>query len=301
VIFVFASAAATTSVPAVARAKSMTRGTLAMLGEFDPVRRQAYDYVDRATLAEDQWLRRSTVVFEREPGSDPDPMGRMNNSLSLPPGRYELRTWFQGDRPRGGAFQAAVGIGEARVLSQIDGPLANPAVLPLDLPVPVPSLWALLTDATSARAARRLEIRPMSLVPAGERIAAEVHKIESLPGRPNAYVAYVDKGTFPENGVFWTRGTDRGALLLAPAGATRLAVTLHVGPVPTNVTIWIGEERSEVMMAAEETRVVRFAIPTAARAVHFAIQASSSFRPSETVSTSTDTRNLGCQARLALE
>ena len=173
-VFAFVSAAAAASFPEAARAESATRGALAMLDAFDPVRRRAYDYQARAKLAEDGWLRRSTTVFEREAGSDPDPIGRMTDSLSLPPGRYEMRMWFQGDRPHDGALQAAVGLGEGRVLRQVDGPLANPAVLALDLPVPVPSLWVLLTDAASARAARRLEIRPLSLVPAGDRIAAGV-------------------------------------------------------------------------------------------------------------------------------
>jgi hypothetical protein len=208
--------------------------------------------------------------------------------------------WFQGNRPHEGALQAAVGLGEGRVLHQLEGPLPNPAVLTLDLPVAVPSLWVLLTDAASARAARRLEIRPLSLVPAGDRIAEDVRVVELLPTPPNAYLAYVDEGTYPENGVFWTRGTERGTVVLAPAGATTLVATLHVGPQPTPVTIWVDQVRSELAMTAEETRVVRLPLARAARAVTVAVQAGSSFRPSQVAAT-TDSRNLGCQVRLSLE
>jgi hypothetical protein len=241
------------------------------------------------------------VVFEREAESEPDPLGRVTDRLALPPGRYEMRMWFHGDRPHDGALQAGFGIGEGHVLGQVDGPLANPAVLTVDLPVPVPSLWVLLTDAASARAARRLEIRPLSLVPAGDRIAADVRAVEMLPGRPNAYLGYVDEGTFPENGVFWTRGTDRGTVLLAPAGATTLVMTLHVGRAPTPVTIWVDRSHSEIVMNADETRVVRQPLPPGVGAVTVAVQAASSFRPSQVEPTSTDSRSLGCQVRLALE
>jgi hypothetical protein len=301
VVLAFAAAVANASFPEAVRTESATRGAFAMLETFDPIRRRAYDYETRSKLAEDRWLRRSTMVFEREAGSDPDPQGRTTDSLSLPPGRYELSVWFQGNRARDGALQAAVGIGEGRVLRQLEGPLANPAVLTLDLPVAVPSMWVLLTDAASARAARRLEIRPLSLVPAGDRIAEDVRAVESLPTPPNAYLAYVDEGTYPENGVFWTRGTERGTVVLAPAGATTLVATLHVGPVATAVTIWVDQMRSDIAMAAEETRVLRLPLARAARAVTVAVQAGSSFRPSEVASAMTDSRSLGCQVRVSLE
>ena len=101
--------------------------------------------------------------------------------------------------------------------------------------------------------------------------------------------------------MFWTRGTERGTVLVAPAGATTLAITLHVGPTPTPVTIWVEQARNDIVMAAEETRVVRLPLPPGAGMVTVAIQAGSSFRPSEVVPTATDSRSLGCQARLALE
>jgi hypothetical protein len=300
-VFLLVAAAAIASVPETARAESATRGALAMLDTFDPFRRRAYDYASGARLAEDRWLRRSTTVFEREAGSDPDPLGRVTDALALPAGRYEMQMWFQGDRPHDGALQVAVGIGEGRVLRQTDGPLGNPATLILDLPVAVPSLWILLSDPASARAARRLEIRPLSLVAAGDRVVTEVRAVEALPGPPNAYMAYIDEGTFPENGVFWTRGTERGAVRLAPAGATTLVLTLHVGPVATPVTIWVEQARHDIAMAADETRVLRLPLPAGAAAVTVAIQAGSSFRPSEVAPNVADSRSLGCQARPALE
>jgi hypothetical protein len=299
-VFAVVAAAASRSFPEVARRESAARGTLAMLDAFDPIGRRGYDYATATKLAEDQWLRRSTLVFEREPGSDPDRLGRFTEALTLPPGRYQAQLWFQGDRPHDGALQAAFGTGEGQVFQQIDGPLSNPAILTVDLPVPIRALWILLTDPASARAARRLEVKPLSLLPAGERGANEVHAVELVPGRPNAYLAFTDERTYPENGVFWTRGSERGTMLLAPAGATTLVITVHVGPVPTPVTIWVDETRSEVALAAEETRVVRMPLPAAARMVSVAVQAGSSFRPSE-VAKSDDSRSLGCQVRLSLE
>jgi hypothetical protein len=78
-------------------------------------------------------------------------------------------------------------------------------------------------------------------------------------------------------------------------------MTLHVGPKSTPVTVWVAQGRSEIAMAADETRLVRLPLPPGAGAVTVAVQAGSSFRPSDVDATTTDSRSLGCKVRLALE
>src|SRR4029077_8097577 len=100
----------------------------------------------------------------------------------------------------------------------------------------------------SARGAVRVEIDPLSIVPASQRPHIDAGVVESLPGRQNAYMVYVDEGTFPEGGVFWTRGTSRGEVLVAPAGASTVVLTLHLGPVGGTVRLEVRGRRVGAVM-----------------------------------------------------
>jgi hypothetical protein len=146
-----------------------------------------------------------------------------------------------------------------------------------------------------------VEIEPLSIVPASQRPHIDAEAVESLPGRQNAYMVYVDEGTFPEGGVFWTRGTSRGEVLVAPAGASTVVLTLHLGPVGGTVRLEVGGRKLDVMMSADETRTVTVDVPVGSSYVSIAVQAPGAFRPADVDPTSSDMRSLGCQVRVAVD
>ncbi|MBM3773055.1 MAG: hypothetical protein FJW27_17570 [Acidimicrobiia bacterium] len=206
--------------------------------------------------------------------------------------------WFEGGaRSLGGVLQAALSNGY--LLSRIEEPLPNPAVLRIPLPVAAPFLWIQLTDQALAHV-RRAELRARDVVPAGDRPTPGVDIVEAFPERLGAYVGFVD-GAYPERGTFWTRANRRARLWLAPAGASTLVATLHVGPKPTAVSLRVGESREEHSLRAEETRTVRIPLPPGVLRVPIEIQARDSFVPAEVDPASADTRELGCQVRFVLE
>jgi hypothetical protein len=53
-------------------------------------------------------------------------------------------------------------------------------------------------------------------------------------------MAYLDDHTYPEGGVFWTRDTGKGTVVVATAGASKLGLILHVGPSGGPVAVVAG-------------------------------------------------------------
>lgn len=298
-VFGLVGAATVTTFPAAVRIESVTRGSMALLEAYDPVRLRAFDYPTLTRLSPPAWLEKLAVSFDREPGGEPDPLGRVSGSLQLPPGEYEARVWFEGNRPRTGALQAA--LGNDYLLARVEEPLSNPAVLPMSVPLAVPSVWIQLTDLASARSVRRLDIVPRDVVPVGDRSHEPVLAVEGFDGRLNAYAAYVNDEAFPERGTFWTRAGGTARVLVAPAGASAMVVTMHVGPLPSSVSVRVGDHVESIAFARDETRTIRVPIAPGARVVPVEVRSSAFFRPHEVDPSSSDTRELGCQVRLVLE
>ena len=187
-----------------------------------------------------QWLASAVLIYERDPSLPPDPIGRVTSALTLPPGRYETRVWFQGQQRQEGVLQIALGRGS--LLARQEGPFQNPAVLRFDTPLPVPNFWVQLTEQSAAAAVVKVEVVPILGVPRSTRPRIDVEAIESVPGRQGAYLVHPDRSTFAEGETFWTRGTGAGSVLLAPAGANEVALTLHVGPNAGTVRVVVGAE-----------------------------------------------------------
>jgi hypothetical protein len=296
--FVAVSSILVSPPPPQARSEARMRGDLGLIDRFDPVRARAFDYARMSRLSPGEWLEVLSMSVDRAPGSEPDAIGRLTDALHLPPGTYTARVWFAGRGGPGGAFQATVGYDN--LLARLDAPLSNPAELTFSLPVAVPTFWLQLTDVESARAVRRLEIVARSVEAASARQSVEVLAVEAVAGWMNGYVGYLG-GAYPENGVFWTHGTEPGRLLLAPAGASTAVLRLEAGPTPTRVRLAVGDETRTVALKSHETAEVRFQLRAGAASVPLEVQADAAFRPSEEDSTSTDTRQLGCRVRLVLE
>jgi hypothetical protein len=283
------------------RAQTVRQGRLAMIRGFDPVRLRAFDYRrgQLVSMTIDEWLAASGLTFELDPTAALDPQGRLTEGLSLPAGAYQVAAFFQDRSPRTGDLMIALGGGH--VLAKAAGPLVTPTRLQFATPIEVPQLWVQVSDPASARGAVRVEIEPLSIVPASQRPHIDAGVVESLPGRQNAYMVYVDEGTFPEGGVFWTRGTSRGEVLVAPAGSSTIVLTLHLGPVGGTVRLQVGGRQLDVLMSAGETRTVAVEVPSRFSYVSVAVQAPGAFRPADVDPTSSDVRLLGCQVRVAVD
>src|SRR5262249_43308359 len=158
-------------------AKARTRGQMTLLNRWDPDRLRVFDYGAMKRLSPPEWLELMTITFEREPDAEADPIGRITEAMSLPPGHYDARLWFDSERSRAGALQASVGYDQ--ILARVEGPFTTPAVMPIFLPTAVPMVWLQLTDVESARAVRRVDVVARALTPARERSREAVRVVET--------------------------------------------------------------------------------------------------------------------------
>jgi hypothetical protein len=294
--FVVVSSALALPIPADARLEAATDGRMALMTAFDPAHLRAFDYGTHHRMTPAEWLNAGGVTIDLDPSQPVDGYGRLAGPLALAPGAYTATVWFQGSRQRDGDLLLA--LGNSQMLRRVEGPLPNPTSVSFEMPVAIPSLWIQLTEVATAQQAVRVEIKPADLVPASERLHVDAHAVEMVPGRPNAYMEYIDEWTFPEGGVFWTRGTGTGTIVVVPAGAPEIVLTLHVGPNAGAVRITAGETPTELTMAAEETRTVAIPVPAGSKYVRVGAQAARDFRPSDVNQGSADMRRLGVQVRV---
>jgi hypothetical protein len=298
VVFIVTGSVISATPASPARAASILRGQVELMAAFDPDRLRAWDYGTSAKLDPDSLLRATSLAITVQPSRGAvDPQGRVTAQLALPPGRYEGRVWFQGQREHAGDLLLSVRRGD--VLARVSGPLPNPATIAFDLPVRV-GFWVRLSELAAARDVQRVEIAPLSIVPKSRRIDVQPRAIEAISGRPNAYIVYVNDETYPEGGVFWTRAANRGEVLVAPAGASQIVLTLHVGPISGVVGLTVAGRNLDTPMGPNETRQVSIDVPAGAGLVPISTQAPAWFRPASVDAKSTDTRALGCQVRVEL-
>jgi hypothetical protein len=282
---------------ATVRAEAALRGRLELMRAYDPDRLRALDYATMAKLDPPAVLRASVLAIQ-PPGDETDARGRVTGQLALPPGRYEGRVWFQGQRPQDGDLVLSVRRGD--VLARASGPLSNPATLPFDLPVQM-GVWLGLSERSSARAVQAIQIVPISIVSRSRRLNVQPRAIEAIAGRPGASIVYADDETYPEGGIFWTRAANRGEVVVVPAGASQLVLTLHVGPIGRGfVRLTVAGRALDVDMGPDETRQVVVGVPAGAELVPITIQAPGFFRPASVDPKSADTRALGAQVRIEL-
>jgi hypothetical protein len=124
-------------------------------------------------------------------------------------------------------------------------------------------------------------------------ITADVAPPDGAPPAANTHV-------YDEGDVFWTEGTSRATVFVAPRGHTSLSAMVHIGPGGGTVAMRVGTEQQTLELRPDETREVEFALPPQAAWVAVSVQSSSAFRPADPVRGSEDQRLLGCQVRLTL-
>jgi len=270
---------------AAARDEMARRGALDLIWSADDSLRP-FDYDSFARIDETRLRALATVTSKHYPPP----------SFALPEGRYEARVWFGGSLERQGSV--AVSSSGRVTFARTDGALANPAVLPFELPVATGRLSVAVADDAVAASVSRVDIVPTVLVSARERERRAARRIESVPDRAGAYVIYVDDNTYPEGGVFWTRGAEEAEVLLAPGNYSRLGLTLHLGPQAGLVRVSVAGQSQTVAVEANSAAEVQIDLPHGQRLVPIRIQSPTSFRPSSVNPSSDDTRLLGCQVRM---
>ena len=294
--FLFTAGVAARRVAPDAREEVSRRGALELIWRFDGDRLSAFNYGGLHRVNAEDLKRLSTVVFHRSPDAAVGPR-YATEQFALPAGTYEARVWASGPHGQGEVLVSAY---DRLVFGREEGALANPSVVPFELPVATGRLTVRVPD-TTALAVARVEVAPVAVVPSSDRDdQRRIRTIEAIANRPGGYLVYVDPFTYPEGGVFWTRDTERATVLVAPAGAARMILTLHLGPMSGEVLLSIAGKETRVHVNANDTTVVEVDVPRDLRFVPVTIQSPGRFRPSDVDPSATDTRRLGCQVRIGL-
>jgi hypothetical protein len=281
-----------------ARIDAAVHGRLAVLDAFDPRERRAFDYHSMSKLSPDAWKRIGAISLPVDDAHRPDGYGRLFPGVPLAPGRFEARISFADRQPHPGNL--TVELRRDRALETITGPLVGAAHVQFGLPVEMTGFSLRLTDIDSARAVQKIDITPIDVVPVSERTSGEAQAIEPIPGRPHAFMVYLDDRTFPEGGVFWTAGTTRGDILVVPDGAQAIDLTLHVGPSGGTVHLAAANHDQTFAMESNATRTISVPVGPGAEYVRIAVWSAAAFRPAEVDPRSSDPRLLGVQVRVAV-
>ena len=296
--FALVSAVAAGAPPKAGRRETVARGRSELIHAYDGARQRGFNYRRLETIAGRQLLDLGTLRASRaanELAGDPQ---RVGGPFSLPAGRYSARFWFTNETTRRGTVFVTVG-DHLIIARNSEDVLMNPAALTFDLPVDA-AIWAGVSDPALVQSLQQVEVVAESVVPRRERPDIDVHAIEPIEGRPGAYMIYGDEETYPEGGVFWTRGTHAGRVWVSTGGASTIVLTLHVGPVGGAVRVLVDGQDRSVTLGRDETRQIETPLPPGDRLVPVIVEAREQFRPSDHERSSTDRRWLGCQVRIGL-
>lgn len=281
-----------------ARQAIAERGDIDVLWRFDGHRFRTLDYQTFTRTTPERFRELTTIDVDAQSLAIAD-AGYTVGPLSLPPGSFDARVWFAGSAARDG--EVLVSTLPRATFARRTGMLPNPTSIAFDLPVAVRRLMLRVSDRRVAEAVRRFEIVPVSVVPAFERPDIPVRSIESLDARDGAYLIYTDEHAYPEGPAFWSRGTAETALWVAPAGASKMTLTLSTGPKAGDVSVSVAGKSQTIPMVANQVKDVIFDLPSGRPIVPLTVRSTVMFRPSEVDRQSTDMRGLGCQVRIGLE
>jgi hypothetical protein len=213
-------------------------------------------------------------------------------------GRYEVQIWFNRLQPREG--QIAVNASRAR-LAEASGNLPNPTTLTVEVPAATRNFIVRIADKAVGASVSAVRLVPLGPPASGRRPTIDVQAIEPLPGRDHAYIVYGDEHSFPEGGTFWTRGTRRARVWIAPAGATRMTLTISTGPLAGDVFLKSASDSRKVQVQAGQAQKVTFDVPEGGVLVPLEVQSSTVFLPTDGDPQVRDIRPLGCRVEIALE
>jgi hypothetical protein len=274
---------------AAVREEMTRRGKLDLVWQYDGARLRPFEYRTFEKIDETKIRALGRLTFPQYPVA----------GFALPQGSYEARVWFSSALQRQG--EIVVSSGQRVTFARHLGVMTNPTIVPFELPVATGRLSVAVADESLASQVARVEILPTVLTSVSMREPRPARRIEEIIDRPRAYLIYVDERAYPEEGVFWTRGTERAEVLVAPGPYTRVSLTVHLGPRSGDVTIGAAGEERHIRVEANSTADVPLKIPHGLRLFPITIQSPTMFRPSAVDAQAADTRLLGAQVRVSLE
>jgi len=284
---------------AASRLATVNRGHLELMRRLDARRLVPFSYAHFASVDDRQLAEICTLVWRRTAEQPLDDPRRVVGPVELPPGRYDSHIWLE-EAPGPDGFALVTLRNPDVVLARAAAAQpSNPIDLPFDVDFDT-DLWIGVSSSQVATRIRRVDLTPVRIVPASQRAEIAARAVEPIPGWPGALVVYADDNTFPEGGVYWTRGAEPGRVFVERPGARTIALTLHVGPNGGLVRIAVAGQDASASLAPGETRQIQVPIATEDRLVAIDVRAPAAFRPADVERGSADRRWLGCQVRVEL-
>ncbi|MEQ1731244.1 MAG: hypothetical protein ABL982_22980, partial [Vicinamibacterales bacterium] len=241
-MFLLLGAVVTARPAASVREATARRGALDVLWRFDGSEHRPLDYSTLSRPTPDRLRQLTTIHIRPDVPADATAPFQMG-PLTLPPGRFEASVWFSSSRPRDGDVSIA---GPRATFGRVAGSLGNPARFEVSLPAAARRVLVRIPDLQVARAITGVQLVPVDIVPPSQRDPRPARMIESLSDSAGRYLVYTDGEAYPEMGTFWTRGTAATTVLVAPAGATRMTLTLSTGPMAGTVSVTSGGRTQQV-------------------------------------------------------
>jgi hypothetical protein len=278
-----------------AAATAMVRdGQLALLERWHPAR--AFDVSRWTPLTERTLLDRIHVPLYVAPGEVPTDPRTWLGPWQLPPGTYALRIWRQS--PRGNAGEFVVSFHRTSAVAARADAAGLPVVLPLDLPIDleVPPLWIGASSQALTTQVTRVELLAEAVAPAATHEREPVRALENIDGRPGAYLAYLDREAFPENGVFWTRGESETRVALTTEGSESVRLAVETGAAGGTAALDVDGVPAIRELPPRTLENVDVVPRSGRRTIRVRVKFSAGFRPSEAEG-GTDTRWLGLRVR----
>jgi hypothetical protein len=293
VLFVLFSGLATARLPAATRELASRQGQLDLLQAYDRSRFHAID-ATRGKRLDDAAVRSLTTVDV--PLADEG--GDRSGFVELPQGRYDARVWSPAATGAVGELQVVSP--ENAVIASFRGAMTSPASITFDMPLEARVGVRLSVPGVPA-SVQRAVVAPVDVVPQSLRDAGRARLVEPIgEGAVLGFLAYTDDRAFSEQGVYWTKGTERATTVVGSRSATGLKLILHVGDVGNRVEITAGPQQLDVDLKANETREITVEFDRARSRTLLAVRASRSFVPADHDPANTDRRSLGCQVRPVL-
>ena len=270
------------------------RGQTDLLTAYDGLRLRPFDYRRLGWLEDPDLAALMTVDVTNTQRSENQ--GAVAGPLALPAGEYVARVRLAGNH---GSAQVSVVLGGRLTLATRNTSSAVPVEIPFELPVDFDDVSIYVDRVGNASNLSRVELVARHIVPRSARPPDSARSIQPIAGRPGALLIYTNDDTYPEGDAFWTKNSNTGSVLIAPAGASSITATLHVGTA-ADVDVQAGETHTSFHMTPSEDRDIEVQTPGGSSVVSLRVRASASFRPSEAQPPSPDTRRLGCHVRLSL-
>ena len=209
------------------RLATVVRGRLDLMRAADGRSLRGLDYGRRVRLNERQTLELTAVHLSRAAGELTADPRHLAGPFELPAGKFTAHLAFS-DGVAGGAA-AFVTLDDRLEIARVSGPLAREQTLAFSLPIDA-AVWIAVSDDATARSVQQVDIVAESVVPRHARPSIDVHAIEPIAGRPDAYLLYADDATYPEGGFLDARhrrgeglGVHRRRLVADPDAARRSA------------------------------------------------------------------------------